>query len=180
MIGAPSSAGAYGPGQEHAPAAFRRYGLLPRLRDSGIDVVDRGDGTLRPWSVDETTPSASDVGSVMDTVRASWPTPSTTPWRRTTPCSSWAATARSRSAPSPAPLRDGSSVALAYIDLDADLNTPQTGDGVLDWMGVAHLLDVPGAHDEPGVDRVAAPAAESPTGRPAVRGPTTSPSPSSR
>ena len=37
---------------------------------------------------------------------------------------------------------------LAYIDLDADLNTPATGDGILDWMGVAHLLAIPGAHGE--------------------------------
>ena len=41
-------------------------------------------------------------------------------------------------------IRSGTTVGLAYIDLDADLNTPETGDGILDWMGVAHLLDVPG------------------------------------
>jgi len=45
-------------------------------------------------------------------------------------------------------LRDGSSVGLVYIDLDADLNTPATGDGILDWMGVAHLLRLPGTNDE--------------------------------
>ncbi len=45
-------------------------------------------------------------------------------------------------------LRDGSSVGLVYIDLDADLNTPATGHGILDWMGVAHLLGVPGANDK--------------------------------
>jgi arginase len=36
-------------------------------------------------------------------------------------------------------------VGLVYIDLDADLNTPETtDDGALDWMGVAHLLGLPG------------------------------------
>jgi arginase len=38
-------------------------------------------------------------------------------------------------------------VGVVYVDLDTDLNTPQTGDGILDWMGVAHLLDVPGADE---------------------------------
>jgi arginase len=33
---------------------------------------------------------------------------------------------------------------LIYIDLDTDLNTPEsTTDGALDWMVVAHLLDLP-------------------------------------
>jgi arginase len=38
----------------------------------------------------------------------------------------------------------GSQVGLVYIDFDADLNTPDTSDGALDWTGVAHLLDIPG------------------------------------
>ena len=34
---------------------------------------------------------------------------------------------------------------LVYIDLDTDLNTPESvEDGALDWMGVAHLLDLDG------------------------------------
>jgi arginase len=43
--------------------------------------------------------------------------------------------------------RDGSRVGLVYVDLDTDLNTPLTGDGILDWMGVAHLLGVPGSDE---------------------------------
>ena len=39
-------------------------------------------------------------------------------------------------------------VGLIYIDGDTDLNTPETGDGILDWMGAAHLLGLPGAVDE--------------------------------
>ena len=38
--------------------------------------------------------------------------------------------------------RDGS-VALAYVDGDADLNSPDRGSGVLDATGVAHLLGWP-------------------------------------
>jgi hypothetical protein len=38
-----------------------------------------------------------------------------------------------------------SNVGLIYCDLDVDLQTPQTTtDGVLDWMGVAHMLGVEG------------------------------------
>jgi arginase len=38
----------------------------------------------------------------------------------------------------------GGRIGLVYIDFDADLNTPDTSDGALDWTGVAHLLDIPG------------------------------------
>jgi len=46
LLAAPSSAGAYGPGQERAPAAFRWHGLLPALTAAGPDVED-GDRHLR-------------------------------------------------------------------------------------------------------------------------------------
>jgi arginase family enzyme len=42
IIGAPSSAGAYAPGQEKAPGALRAAGLLECLRAHGIQVDDRG------------------------------------------------------------------------------------------------------------------------------------------
>lgn len=38
----------------------------------------------------------------------------------------------------------GARIGLVYMDFDADLNTPDTSDGALDWTGVAHLLNVPG------------------------------------
>ena len=46
----------------------------------------------------------------------------------------------------------GAQIGLVYIDFDADLNTPDTSDGALDWTGVAHLLDVPGC--EPSLARL--------------------------
>jgi arginase len=46
-------------------------------------------------------------------------------------------------------LQATSSVGVVYIDLDTDLNTPEsTIDGALDWMGVAHLLGVAGTVPE--------------------------------
>ena len=42
----------------------------------------------------------------------------------------------------------GDDPGLVYLDRHADLNVPaSTIDGTLDWMGVAHLLDVDGAVD---------------------------------
>jgi arginase len=46
-------------------------------------------------------------------------------------------------------LRGTRSVGVVYIDLDTDLNTPDsTQDGALDWMGVAHMLGVKGTVPE--------------------------------
>jgi arginase len=46
-------------------------------------------------------------------------------------------------------LRDTQSIGVVYIDLDTDLNTPQsTPDGALDWMGVAHMLGLKGTLPE--------------------------------
>ena len=46
-------------------------------------------------------------------------------------------------------LQGTSSVGVVYIDLDTDLNTPEsTIDGALDWMGVAHMLGVMGTVPE--------------------------------
>jgi arginase len=42
-------------------------------------------------------------------------------------------------------LTPGARLGLVYIDLDTDLNTPEsTNDGALDWMGVAHLMGIEG------------------------------------
>ena len=40
IIGAPSSAGAYAPGQEKTPAALRAIGLIEHLTAHGIPVDD--------------------------------------------------------------------------------------------------------------------------------------------
>jgi arginase len=46
-------------------------------------------------------------------------------------------------------LKGTQNVGVVYIDLDTDLNTPEsTQDGALDWMGVAHMLGVEGAVPE--------------------------------
>ena len=43
IVGALSNAGAYAPGQEKAPTAFRSHALVEALRAHGSRVVDHGD-----------------------------------------------------------------------------------------------------------------------------------------
>lgn len=143
VIGAPSSAGAYAPGQEKAPAAVRAAGLIDLLRATGWSVDDLGDVPGFRWQVDRQQPRAMNAQAVARTARAVA--------ERATPA--FAAGSRLlvlggdctvELGTVAAALGDTRSVGLIYIDLDADLNTPaSTRDGALDWMGVAHLLGLP-------------------------------------
>jgi arginase len=46
-------------------------------------------------------------------------------------------------------VRAGGETALVYVDMHADLNVPASvPDGALDWMGVAHMLDIDGCRPE--------------------------------
>ncbi len=69
VIGAPTSAGAFGPGQERAPSAFRAHGLLDALRARGLDVVDRGDGRRAEWRTAQRSPEARNVNTVAAVAR---------------------------------------------------------------------------------------------------------------
>jgi arginase len=53
LIGAPSSAGAFSPGTEKAPAALRAAGLTERLQGAGFEVTDYGDCAPRLFADDE-------------------------------------------------------------------------------------------------------------------------------
>ena len=69
LIGVPSSAGAYAPGQEKAPGALRDAGLLELLRERGVAVDDRGDSDPQRWRPDRARPYAQNVATVAETVR---------------------------------------------------------------------------------------------------------------
>ena len=147
LIGAPSSAGAYAPGQEKAPAAFRRAGLVPALEAMSLIVTDCGDGPIFRWHPDPVDPQAMNLAAVRDAAR------------RVADHAAVAFAAGDRVlvlggdctlelGTVAGALRDGASVGLVYIDLDTDLNSPAQSDGALDWTGVAHLLDLPGTAPE--------------------------------
>lgn len=148
VIGAPTSAGAFSRGQEDAPAALRHAGLLEALTDAGVDAIDLGDIPRFAWRPDPSSPRAMNVAAVRQAAEAI------------------AERVREARNAERLPLIIGGdctielgtvlgfadlaeSPGLIYFDPHPDLNTPDSVvDGALDWMGVAHLLDLPGAVDE--------------------------------
>jgi arginase len=142
VIGVPSSAGAYAPGQERAPAALREAGLFDRLRSFGIGVHDLGDTASFRWQVDRENPRAMNPIAV---ARAITGTANLVEKALGDggmvlviggDCTVELGTVAGV-------LRLSDDVGLVYIDLDTDLNTPaSTADGALDWMGVAHMLGI--------------------------------------
>jgi arginase len=144
LIGAPSSAGAYAPGQEKAPAAFRRQGLVSALTESGRRVNDLGDIPAFRWRPDPQRPKAMNLDAVRRVAAAVADKVAEAVAGEGTvlvlggDCTVELGTVAGA-------LRSGRTVGLVYIDLDADLNVPETSDGALDWTGVAHLLVLPGA-----------------------------------
>jgi arginase len=141
LVEAPTSAGAYSPGQEDGPRALREAGLAEQLNAQLAGTAD----PFR-WRPDPANPRAANTEAVIE--RA-------------------AQVARLVGAVGPpafALVLGGDCtvgvgtvaglagrherLGLVYFDRHADLNVPtSTVDGALDWMGVAHMLDVEGAVD---------------------------------
>ena len=142
LIGAPTSAGAFAPGQEDAPAALREAGLTEAL-----GATDRGDVPRFRWRVDHDEPRAMNAAAVVDGVRAVAARVEEALHAGERPlvlggdCTVGVGTVAGAVAA-------GAQPRLVYLDLHADLNTPASvPDGALDWMGVAHMLDLDGADD---------------------------------
>jgi arginase len=145
IVGAPTSAGAYAPGQEEGPRAMRDAGLGDALAARGAEVRDAGDVEAFRWASDPAHPRAANLATVADRARQ---------------LASLVASADGTvlvlggdctvELGTVAGLRDQvGRLGLVYLDLHADLNVPSSVvDGALDWMGVAHLLDVDGAESE--------------------------------
>ncbi len=148
LIGAPTSAGSYAPGQEAAPRVLRELGLVEALRTAGRDVVDAGDGPLQVWRPDRENPRAQNLPAVVDAVRAVAQQVAMAFQEDADVlviggnCTVALGVMSAFSAGAPP-------AGLLYIDRHFDLNTPQsTSDGALDWMGIAHALDLPGVTPE--------------------------------
>jgi arginase len=149
IIGTPSSAGAYAPGQELAPTALRSAGLLARLSDAGREIVDYGDSLVFRWRPDRASRYAQNLPAVRDAIIATAQRVQTAATAGQIPlvlggdCTVGIGTVSGMLAAHPERL------GLIYFDLHADLNTPgSVPDGALDWMGMAHLLDEPAALPE--------------------------------
>jgi arginase len=142
LIGAPTSAGAFAPGQEDAPAALRAAGLVEALGAS-----DLGDTPRFRWRVDHDAPRAMNADAVVDGVRAVAARVEAALRAGDLPlvlggdCTVGVGTVAGAVAA-------GAQPRLVYLDLHPDLNTPgSVPDGALDWMGVAHMLDADGADE---------------------------------
>jgi len=147
LIGAPTSAGSYAPGQEAAPRVLRELGLIEALRAAGRDVHDAGDGPLQVWRPDRENPRAMNLPEVVEAVQAVG-----------------RAVATAIQADADVLVIGGNctislgvmsaftgepAAGLLYLDRHFDLNTPHsTTDGALDWMGMAHALNLAGAAAE--------------------------------
>ena len=143
IIGAPSSAGAYAPGQEQAPQALRAAGLLALLEERGIAVNDRGDVPGFRWRIDRENPRAMNADAAADIARAVADQVAESLAEGSAilvlggDCTVELGTVAGAT-------RETPETGLVYIDYDTDMNTPlSVEDGALDWMGVAHLLGLP-------------------------------------
>lgn len=145
LIGAPTSAGAFAPGQEGAPAALRQGGLIEELRRHGHAVTDHGDTSYFRWRPDPINPHAQNWERVRATIAEV--SARVEEFSRAGEfalvlggdCTVELGTVAGF-------LRSGASVGLVYFDMHADMNTPDGPPaGALDWMGVAHMLNLPGA-----------------------------------
>jgi arginase len=136
LIGAPTSLGAFAPGQEQAPSALRNAGLTAD--------TDLGDIPLRRWRPDREHRRAQNAAGVVQAAREVAERVEAAIRSNHLPvvlggdCTVGVATvAGALAAGGPRP-------ALVYFDMHPDLNTPETaGTGTLDWMGTAHLLGLP-------------------------------------
>jgi arginase len=140
ILGVPSSAGTHGPGQEKAPQALRRAGLVRRLAATGVAVEDRGDLPVFLYAVGAVDPRQRNLdavvqaaGLVADRVQATL-LAGQRPLVLGGDCTITLGVVAGF-------LRHAADVGLVYFDGDADLSTPATSrSGILDSMGVAHLL----------------------------------------
>jgi arginase len=142
VLGVPSSAGAHHAGQDGAPSALRAGGFVERLRAGGADVEDGGDLAGEVFVVDHENPTQRNLQAVVRVARTV----------------ADATTRVLRSGRIPLLIGGDCTITLgvvagvqriypeaglAYFDGDADLSTPDTtGSGVLDAMGIAHLLGI--------------------------------------
>ena len=141
VIGAPSSAGAYAPGQELAPQRLREANLLDKLERLEVAARDRGDLASRRWSPDRSSRRAQNVGDVIAMVEdvkcavEACIEAGERPLVLGGDCTVGLGTIAAFDAPG-----------LVYLDLHADMNVPcSTSDGALDWMGLGHALALDGS-----------------------------------
>jgi arginase len=147
LLGVPSSAGAHWPGQEKAPRTLREAGLVERLREAGLQVDDHGDlprTRFRPdqgYHPQNLEAVAGVVGSVADRVEGAVRA-GHVPLVVGGDCTIELGVLSGF-------IRAGEDPALLYFDGGVDLFTLATNPtGILDSMGVAHMVGEPGVAED--------------------------------
>jgi arginase len=140
VLGIASSAGTHHAGQENAPQALRAVGLLDLLQSAGLAVRDGGDPVTEVFAADHAHPTRRNLPAVLRVARQVADAVDGALRRGLLPivlggdCTITLGVLAGVQRHRPA-------AGLFYFDGDADLATPErTGSGVLDAMGVAHLL----------------------------------------
>ena len=142
ILGVPSSIGARNIGTEKAPAALRKAGLARRLEATGHDVADGGDQETCSYAPDEDPAhrKMKNLAGVLSVVKSlaarveSVLRDGRVPLVVGGDCTIALGTMA-------AAVRVHREMGLAYLDRDAELNTPRTtASGILDGMVIAHLL----------------------------------------
>jgi len=145
VLGVPSSVAAHWPGIEKGPAALRRAGLIEELRKGAAPVHDFGDLAVAAWASarlggrPNNADGVRDVlvaarGRIADVLRTG-----ARPFVVGGECTLAMAMVSAFAA-------IGEDVGLVYVDGGQDLAIPadHPEEPILDSMGVAHLLDLPG------------------------------------
>ncbi len=147
VIGAATSAGAHGPGQEEAPDAFRRYGLMKRLDDAGLEATNQGNVVRLRMHPDPEHPRLASAARVVDAAHtvAGHVQHILEAGRDDRVLVLDGDCTIQLGVIAGAKAAVGDSVGRAYIDLDCDLTSLASGNGIADWMGITHLLDAPDA-----------------------------------
>ena len=140
LIGAPSSAAAFMPGTEKAPAALRAAGLVERLQNAGFEVSDSGDCAPRLFADDEEHRRARNLPAIVAGLNDL-----KTRAELAIKSGAFVLVLGGDCAQSIGLLtgarRYYKHVNLLWFDRDADLNTPATTpSGRIDGMVVAHII----------------------------------------
>ncbi len=148
LIGVPSSAGAHWPGQEKTPQYLRNARLVAHLEAAGFDVIDYGDLPLVRFRPDKEHRHQQNLVTVVEVSRRVADQVDLALQRNAIPlviggdCTIGLGVIAGF-------LRHDKDLGLLYFDGHVDLNTPATStSGILDSMGVAHMIGEQGAAHE--------------------------------
>lgn len=140
LIGAPSSAAAFSPGSEKAPAALRAAGLLERLQSIGYEVTDFGDCPPQLFADDDEHRRARNLPAIVASLN------DLKPRAEMAVKSGGLVLVLGGDCTQIIGLLTGArryyrQVSLLWFDGDADLNTPaSTPSGRLDGMALATVI----------------------------------------